>query len=146
MRKEIVILIIGLFCCVALMAQTSSFYSTSAYVNNYQSPISNHQSPKVTGSFSSISAANYASLNSEGGACYRASSGPRKGRGKMDDYGGTGTIGDYTSHSPIGEIPFGIMLLFVLAYVGYKKRNSLQEKKLTSGTPRRGSTYVNGPM
>jgi len=131
MRIKIVILIIGLFCGVALMAQTSSFYSTSAYITNSQSQITNHksqitnhQSPKVTGSFSSISAANYAALNSEGGACYRAN-GPRKGRGDhKDDY----IIGVNVERSPVGDTPWYLFLLLFLAYAGYKKRNSLQKR------------------
>ena len=118
MRKQVVILIsIGLLCCMAMMGQGSSFYSTSAYMTGRQAPVSSYQAPRTIGSLSAISAANYSSLNSEGGACYHAPSGPRRAGRPTDP-----AIGEGDFRSPIGGVPFGMMVLLVLAYVGYKRK------------------------
>ena len=117
MRKKIVIFIIGLLCCVAMMGQNSSFYSTSAYMTTRQTPVVSYQSPKTIGSLSAISAANYASLNSDGGACCHAPAGPHKAKRPGDL-----AIGEADFRSPVGELPIGLIIVFILAYAGYKKK------------------------
>jgi hypothetical protein len=131
MRRRIGILVCLLVFSLQLSAvsyqpckPSSNFRSTSVYVTGrqqptggFQSSMSNVQSPmasRATGSFSAISASNFETLNSEGGACYN---GPRRGRGREDDYGGSGAIGDVTNHSPIGEVPWLLMVLLVVPYL-----------------------------
>ena len=94
-------------------------------MSNYQSPITN----MATGSLSAISASNFAALNSEGGACYRPS-GPRRARPNEDVGGGSGAIGDYTNHSPIGEIPFILMAILASLYVIWTKKRKKVQKNL----------------
>ena len=96
-------------------APETGFRSTSAYTVNTQR----------TSGFAAISASNYAALNSEDGACY---SGPRKGRPKPGDYGGTGAIGNYDFHSPAGDIPWEMMVIFALILAYIKKKQYLCSK------------------
>ena len=84
-------------------APETNFRSTSAYAGSYQ----------PTGSLSAISASNFQTLNSEGGACYN---GPRRGRPKGDGNTNTGLIGSYEFHSPVGDIPFVLMAFLALLY------------------------------
>ena len=124
MRKKIGILVCLLILSLQLSAAgyqpmtysapETGFRSTSAYTGSHQ----------PTG-FAAISASNYAALNSEGGACYN---GPRKGRPKPGDYGGTGAIGVYDYHSPVGDVPWEMIVIFAIILAYIKKKQYLCSK------------------
>ena len=96
---------------------SSDFRSTSAYVSTHQ-----------TTGFSAISADNFNTLNSEGGACYNPSpSGPRKGRPGGGSGGGGGAIGEYDIHSPVGDVPFILFAILLVAYAVYRTRKRVSE-------------------
>ena len=87
-------------------APETNFRSTSAYAGSYQ----------PTGSLSAISASNFQTLNSEGGACYHPSAiaKPRRiNREDMEDENGTGQV---NWESPVGDIPFALMAFLALLY------------------------------
>ena len=95
----------------------TDFRSTSAYVQSTagysQSSITN----RATGSMTAISASNFSTLNSEGGACYIPSAtriGPR--RVKIDEPD-TEAVGEGVWESPVGDTPFLLLSLLVLLYV-----------------------------
>lgn len=130
MRKYINILI-GLLLLAAHARAVSAFpnmefRTTSSYMSsartNHQSQITNYQLARPSGSMTAISASNFAQLNGEGGACYRASEihNPAIRRGGRDDEegeGGTSGIGMTEFHSPVGNTPWGLILLLLFAYV-----------------------------
>ena len=91
-------------------APETVFRSTSAYIERTPAAVD-----RPSG-FLAISEANYRALNSEN------SGGPnrRTGRPSGTDYGGTGAIGNYDFHSPIGDIPWGMTVIFALLFA-YKK-------------------------
>ena len=102
----------------------TDFRSTSAYVaggERTSTPYTIHSTPitnRASGSMTAISAANFSTLNSEGGACYLPSathSGPRKA-GKVTEPD-TEAVGEGVWESPVGDIPFILFALFVLIYV-----------------------------
>jgi len=116
---------------VHLTAPPSAFRTTSGYLasnslsgltSNSLSGLTVQRSNNVSG-LSSISAANFEALNSEGGACYQPAYAPgvRKGRPGDDEGGGGGAIGEYDFHSPVGNTPWLLTLIMLLAYV-LKKR------------------------
>ena len=114
--------------------QSSSFRSTSVYVGGgvgyHQSPMTNHQSSftnhRPSGSMQTISASNFARLNSEGGECYQPSYGARRpglrreGRDDEDEDDSNNAIGEYDFHSPIGDGTWPLLLLSML-YVLVRK-------------------------
>ena len=111
---------------------SSNFRSTSVYVSTSRtmdmSSTSAYASSASNGhSFNAISASNFETLNSEGGACYRGS-GVRKGRPGEDEFGGSGGIGDYTNHSPIGDTPWILFALMAFGYVLWKKWRNRKAK------------------
>ena len=122
----------------------TSFRSTSVYVaesqytgfTNNQSPITNHQSPITNHQFtgygvntlSAISASNFESLNSEGGACYSpANSSATIRRVRPGD-----AIGEYDFHSPVGDTPWIIIALFGILYLIRSKKTQKSEEKFGS--------------
>lgn len=115
--------IVGIILC--LWIATASFaydYTESAASSSFSSTSAYRASAVAPSSFSAISAANFAALNSEGGACYqdRALSGPRKGRP------GGGATGQGKLESPVGDIPWVLLLVAALAYavsLRLRKRN-----------------------
>lgn len=122
--------IIGLLVCLLLLIEVQgadmAFRSTSPYLSAGSSMCVSSSAP--ASSFSAISAANYAALNSEGGACYTPStlSGPRRvGR---EDYGDTPPIGGITEHSPVGDTPWALMILLCLGYVAYVERKKIRTR------------------
>lgn len=131
---------IGILVCLILLSggmssvygQNFTFHSTSAYVEvsrsqGFERPVNR---PMTTGSLSSISASNFQTLNSEGGACYSPTATYAPRRGRSDD---GGSIGDYGFHSPVGDTPW---ILFALLAVGYaifvKKRKKMQKNLVES--------------
>jgi len=107
---------------VTYSAPPTGFRSTSAYNGSIQ----------PTGSLSAISAANYQALNSEGGACYNGASGPRRGRPTTNDYGGTGAIGNYDYRSPVGDIPWVVMVVLAGLYAIFAKKRKKVQKNLVN--------------
>lgn len=119
-----------------------SFRSTSAYCQDNRAANGGIQSAmrttgvmtyrsgtiSPTGSLSAISASNFETLNSEGGACYNA---PRHGatikRGRPGgggDDSGSGATGEYDFHSPVGATPCLFLALLAALYVVYKRPRS----------------------
>ena len=128
MRKIIGIIVLSLL-SLPLMAVGYSPVTYSAPSTNFRSTSAYNGSMQPAGSMSAISASNYQALNSEGGACYHPSAiGPRKGRPKENEYGGSGAIGNQDFHSPVGEIPWIAMGAMLFLYVFYtKKRRNAQK-------------------
>lgn len=87
---------------------------------------------RTSGSMAAISAANFATLNSEGGACYQPSSitKPQVRRGGRDDEeeegDGGNAIGEYDFHSPVGDTPWILFGLLLIAYgaFNWKKKSA----------------------
>ena len=135
MRKYIGIVVCLLICCqlsavtYGSLYQPQPFHSTSAYVDQSYAVSMAMEKRTVTmtrpvGSLSSISASNFESLNSEGGACYApTAAGPRRGRSG-------GSIGEYEFHSPVGPTPWLMMLLLAAIYGIYKKNRKKVQKNL----------------
>lgn len=100
-----------------------NFRSTSVYNTDASA-----SDPAYSHSARAISAANYHSLNSEGGACYHApAAGPRRiSRDDMENEYGTGQI---VWQSPVGETPWLFMLLLTAAYaLEQAQKGRLDEK------------------
>ena len=106
--------------------------SGAVYVAEQQQLVAtiNMQRPITTGSFASISASNFEALNSEGGACYHpAMRGPRRiDREDMEDEYGTGQI---NWESPIGNVPWILMVLLTGIYVFWTKKRKKVQKNLS---------------
>ena len=121
--------IIGILVCLLVLIEVQgadmAFRSTSPYLSAGSSMCVSSSAP--AGSFSAISAANYAALNSEGGACYTPSGPRRVGR---EDYidNGTPSIGEITEHSPVGDTPWALMILLCLGYVAYVERKKIRAR------------------
>lgn len=125
MRKTIGILVC-LLVVLEVFGSPTAFRSTSAYITNTPSvatttAYNTYSYCGMTSSPSAISAANYASLNGEGGACYTPSdlSGPNRGR---DNHKGDSSIGTNVAHSPVGDVPWILFILLSLGYIAYKHR------------------------
>ena len=133
MRKIIGILVC-LWISVGLWAvdfQPAAFGSTSAYLHEGRGAGIASQSamrPSGTlaygsgvskgGSMAAISASNFETLNSEGGACYNpARDGATIKRGRPG-----GAIGEYDFHSPVGATPWLLMLLLAGGYILLKRK------------------------
>lgn len=147
MRKIIGILVC-LWISVGLWAvdfQPAAFGSTSAYLHEGRGAgIASQSAMRPSGalaygsgvskggSMAAISASNFETLNSEGGACYnpaRDGSAIRRGRsGGGGDDSGSGAIGEYDFHSPVGATPWILMLLLAGGYI-LLKRKRLSEQK-----------------
>ena len=125
-------------------APQAEFRSTSAYIHRtmivsqpQQTVLEHHSShyaATATTSFTVISAANFQTLNTEGGLCYQPASGiakAKKGRpgGGGGDSGG-GAIGEYEFHSPVGEMPFILMAIMASLYGIYAKKRKKSRKNL----------------
>ena len=133
--------LIGIIVCLGLTAalsavtyqpcKASDFRSTSSYVVNGNQTLAPQAQMGLapartapTGSLSAISASNFESLNSEAGlmATPASSSGPRRGRGDHGGDSGSGAIGDYGYHSPVGDTPWLVMALLALFYIALRLR------------------------
>lgn len=137
MRKIIGILVC-LWVSVGLWAvdfqPTTAFGSTSAYVRDGRtanlgassamrpsSSMAYSSGITLSGSMSTISASNFETLNSEGGACYNpARDGSAIRRvGRPDGAGGTGNS---LRESPVGPTPWIFMLLLAGGYILFKRK------------------------
>ena len=128
-----------------------SFRSTSAYCQDNRAANGGIQSAmrpsgamafrsgaiSPTGSLSAISASNFETLNSEGGACYnpaRSNAKIRRERSEEGDSGGrdedSGAIGSYGYHSPVGATPFLFFFILAALYCVIKKRRSTAAKEV----------------
>lgn len=144
MRKYIGILVC-LLVCLQLNAvsyhpcKPTAFRTTSAYVAPIQTTAPtmsmSMQRPLATGSFSAISASNFETLNSEDGWCAATSASASKphvrkgGRPDEDDDEGDdngNAIGEYDFHSPIGDTPWILLGLLLIAYGAFtwKKKSA----------------------
>jgi len=78
----------------------------------------------ISQSLSDISAANFAVLNGEGGACYHptmANNPARRGISRPgDDDEDDLAIGEIIERSPIGDIPWLLMLAMIMGYAGLR--------------------------
>ena len=135
MRKKIGILVCLLWGTVSAFAVNyqpcggASFGSTSAYVSTRQTSYVHHTPYTVHQSASAISAANFSTLNSEGGACYmpgrnNVSPGPRKA------YEPDIAIGEGVWESPVGDIPFILMAIMLALYGIWKKKCKKVQKNV----------------
>lgn len=103
---------------------TSSFHNATRSTASFRSTDAYRTTGAVsTGSFSSISASNFATLNSEGGEFYEEPSylGPRRGRP-----GGGGAIGEYEQHSPVGDIPWLLIVILLTATALCRRKFTLR--------------------
>lgn len=111
----------------ASVLPSSDFRSTSAYDNRQPLAVSHH-SASLSGSMQIISASNFDALNSEDGmfseTSASASSIRRGGRPGGGGGSGGGAIGEYDFHSPVGNLPWMVFVLFAVAYVSWKRRKS----------------------
>ena len=109
--------------------QPTDFRSTSAYMTageRTSMPSASRATPYTSQSLSAISASNFATLNSEGGACYHPSaihSGPKKGKVVEPD---TEAVGEGVWESPVGDIPWMLIVLLLLLYLPLKKEKNGQ--------------------
>lgn len=113
--------------------QPFAFVSTSAYrssgnESSYSSTLSNHSQP--VGSLAAISAANFASLNSDEEAFSpAAAAGPRR----VERQDGTGGTGVSIKSSPVGDTPWLFIVLMVLSYIAVR---SLLRRRRPFRSPR----------
>jgi hypothetical protein len=84
----------------------------------------NMQRPLASGSMSAISASNFEMLNSEGGLCYAESA---SGSRKTPRPGGSGGSGVVDTHSPIGDTPWILFGLLLIAYGAFKWKKKSAE-------------------
>ena len=110
----------------------TDFRSTSAYMAPNSTPDTVHHTPYTNQSLSAISASNFESLNSEGGACYIPSAtkgGVRKGNKVTEP--DTESVGEGVLESPIVDIPLIFFMILLSAYViphsMQKKREPLRD-------------------
>lgn len=131
MRKYIIALLCLLLTAMQAHADIGStaieFQSTSSYYNSgrsFASPRSadTYRSSMATptGSFSSISASNFATLNGEDGEFQQSAPSIRRGRPS----GGGGAIGEYEQHSPVGDVPWAWISLLAAGYAIYRRRRA----------------------
>ena len=134
MRKYIGILVC-LLVCWQLNAvsyhpcKPTAFRTTSAYVapipTTAPTMSMSMQRPLATGSFAAISASNFETLNSEDGWCAATSASAyqthvrKGGRPDEDDDEGDDSgnaIGEYDFHSPVGNTPWMVIAMLMMAY------------------------------
>lgn len=137
MRRLIGILIClwvatSLFAVTYQPCKPAAFRTTSAYVAPMQSASPtmsmNTQRPLASGSLSAISASNFEVLNCEGGACYipSATSGSRRVKVKEPEPD-TEAIGEGVWESPIGDTPWILFGLLLIAYGAFKWKKKSAE-------------------
>ena len=142
MRKYIGLLVCLLWVSCRLCAvsyqpcKPTAFRTTSAYIAPVSSavPMMSMQRPLASGSLSAISASNFEMLNSEGGWCAATSASStrpqvRKGGRPDEDEGGDNgnPIGVYDNHSPIGDTPWILFGLLLIAYGAFKWKKKSAE-------------------
>ena len=135
--KRLTNILVCLFVATSLLAvtyqpcQPTSFRSTSVYVTTAQpSSMTMSMSPQYPKSIglTAISASNFDALNSEDGWCAESSArvgSIRRGRpggGGGGSGGGGGAIGEYEFHSPVGDTPWILFILFAAAYIVLRRK------------------------
>lgn len=109
----------------ASVLPSSDFRSTSAYDNRQPLAVSHH-SASLSGSMQIISASNFDALNGEDGmfseTSASASSIRRGGRPGGGGGSGGGAIGEYDFHSPVGNVPWIVFLIFAIVYAARKRK------------------------
>lgn len=101
----------------AYSAPPTEFRSTSAYTASANSFPSGRDRVGATSSLTAISASNFATLNSEGGACYipSATCGSKRVKVKEPEPD-TEAIGEGVWESPVGETPLILLALLAAFY------------------------------
>ena len=101
----------------AYSAPPTEFRSTSAYTASANSFTSGRDMVGATSSLAAISASNFATLNSEGGACYipSATCGSKRVKVKEPEPD-TEAIGEGVWESPVGETPLILLALLAAFY------------------------------
>lgn len=142
MRKYIGLLVCLLWVSCRLYAvsyqpcKPTAFRTTSAYIAPVSSavPMMSMQRPLASGSISAISASNFETLNGEDGWCTSTSATTAKphvrkgGRPDEDEGGDNGNaVGVYDNHSPVGDVPWILFGLLVIAYAAIKLRKKSAE-------------------
>lgn len=139
--------IIGIIVCLGISVglravdyQPATFGSTSAYLSGGRAAdlgassamrpsgaIAYSSGVSMGGSMSAISASNFESLNSEGGACYN----PARDGSAIHRVGrpgsGSGGIGVSEPQSPIGDTPWILFGLLLIAYGAFKWKKKSAE-------------------
>lgn len=150
--KRLICYIVTLFVVVGVYAvdfrikttaPQAEFRSTSAYIHRtmivsqpQQTVLEHHSSSytaSATTSFTVISAANFQTLNTEGGLCYQPTSGiarAKKVTRPDDDDEDDLAIGEIVEHSPVGEMPFILMAIMASLYGIYAKKRKKSRKNL----------------
>ena len=145
MRKIIGILVC-LWISVGLWAfdyQPATFGSTSAYLSGGRAAdfgASSAMRPSgamaytsgvsMSGSMSAISASNFETLNSEGGACYNPARDGSAIRRVGRPGSGSGGTGVSDPQSPVGDTPWIIMALLGILYLIRSKKRKKVKKNL----------------
>lgn len=107
---------------VTYSALPTQFSSTSAYT---VSSASSYGSVRIgaTSSFSAISSSNFVALNSEGGLCYNPGGASRRAGKKPD----VPPIGENEEEFPIGDTPWILFGLLLIAYGAFKWKKKSAE-------------------
>ena len=109
---------------------SASFRSTSTYTVHSTAYANTIHPTSYACSMSAISAANFSTLNSEGGACYQPTATQpgirrisRPGDDDDDDEEGNLAIGEVIERSPVGDIPCLLVFLFAALYTIRRTRH-----------------------
>lgn len=121
----------SLFAVTYQPCKPAAFRTTSAYVAPMQSASptmsTNMQRPLASGSLSAISASNFEVLNCEGGACHIPSATPGIRKGSKVTEPETEAVGEGVWESPIGDTPWILFGLLLIAYGAFKWKKKSAE-------------------
>lgn len=131
--KRLTGIIICILFAVSMLAANYTpvdFHSTSVYTasptnsRGINMPTNTTYGVRPTGSMSTISASNFQTLNSEGGACYQPSAISNPSMRKISKPGsGEGGTGIVNQEYPLGDTPWLLFIMLVAAFMAYKHKN-----------------------
>jgi len=107
----------------AYSAPTTEFRSTSAYTASTNALPTTTARVGSTSSFSAISSSNFVALNSEGGLCYNPGGASRRAGKKPV----VPPIGENEEEFPIGDTPWILFGLLLIAYEAFKRKKKSAE-------------------
>lgn len=107
----------------AYSTPTTEFRSTSAYTASTNALPATTARVGSTSSFSAISSSNFVALNSEGGLCYNPGGALRRAGKKPD----VPPIGENEEEFPIGDTPWILFGLLMIAYEAFKWKKKSAE-------------------
>lgn len=107
----------------AYSAPTTEFRTTSAYTASTNALPATTERVGATSSFSAISNSNFVALNSEGGLCYNPGGASRLAGKKPD----VPPIGENEEEFPIGDTPWILFGLLMIAYGAFKWKKKSAE-------------------